>query len=72
MGLALKYITDETGQQTGVLVPIKTWNDLNDKYRKLQNKLSVLTGIADGLKEVKEARKQGKQLQSLSDFLNEN
>lgn len=72
MGLALKYITDEKGHKTEVLVPIKTWDNLNEKYRKLQNKLTVLTGIEKGLKEVEHARKTGKQLQSLSYFLNEN
>jgi hypothetical protein len=72
MALSLKYVTDENGHKTSVLVPVKKWNDLNDKYRKLQNKLAVLTGIENGLKEVEEARKSGKQLQSLSDFLNEN
>lgn len=72
MGLPLKYITDENGEQTAVVVPLKKWNNLNEKYRKLQNKLTVLTGIEDGLKQVAEARKTGKKLQSLSDFLNEN
>ncbi len=71
MGMTLKYIVDDKGHKTSVLVPVKTWNQLNDKYQKLTKKLSILTGIQNGLKEVLEAKKSGKSLQTLSDFLNE-
>ena len=66
---ALKYIVDESGHKTSVLVPVKIWEDLNTNYRKLQNKLSVLSSVKEGLKEVKDARKTGKKLQTLNDFL---
>lgn len=72
MAVALKYIIDEKGEKTSVLVPLKTWNNLNDKYQKLQKKLEILTGIEDAVDEIKAARNKGKKLQSLSDFLNEN
>jgi hypothetical protein len=71
MSTTLKYIVDDKGHKTSVLVPVKTWNQLNDKYQKLTKKLSVLTGIQNGLKEVLEGKKSGKSLQTLSDFLNE-
>lgn len=67
---ALKYIVDESGQKTSVLVPVKVWEDLNTNYQKLRNKLSVLSSIQSGLKEVKSARKSRKKLQTLKDFLN--
>ena len=54
---ALKYIVDETGQKTSVLVPVKVWEDLNANYQKLQNKLNVFTSIQEGLKEVQAAKK---------------
>ena len=71
MSSALKYIVDDNGHKTSVLVPVKTWEDLNERYKKLSRKLAILTGIENGLLEVKEARTKGKDLQTLSDFLNE-
>jgi hypothetical protein len=68
---ALKYMIDENGEKTSVLVPIKTWEKINHDYSKLQNKLKVLTGIREGLNEVKEAKRSGKRLQTLKDFLRE-
>lgn len=66
---ALKYIVDESGHKTSVLVPVKVWEDLNANYQKLQNKLNVLSGIGEGLKEIQRAKKTGKKLQTLKDFL---
>lgn len=71
MAGALKYMVDEKGDKTSVLVPIQTWEKLNQDYSKLQHKLTVFTGINQGLSEVKEARKSGKKLQTLKDFLRE-
>ena len=71
MSNALKYMIDEKGDRTSVLVPLKTWEKINQEYTKLQKKLKVFTGIKAGLNEVKEARKFGKKLQTLKDFLRE-
>jgi len=64
-------MVDENGEKTSVLVPIRTWEKINQEYTKLQNKLKVLTGINEGLSEVKEAKKSGKKLQTLKEFLRE-
>lgn len=66
---ALKYMVDEKGDKTYVLVPLKTWEKINKEYESLQHKLRVLTSVKTGLKEVKDSRKSGKQLQTLKDFL---
>ncbi len=66
---ALKYITDEKGQKTSVLVPVKVWEDLNANYEKLQNKLAVFNDIREELAEIKQAKKNGRKLQTLKDFL---
>lgn len=66
---ALKYIVDERGQKTAVLVPVKVWNGLNENYQKPQNKLSVFNSIRDGLKELKQAKETGRNLSTLKDFL---
>lgn len=47
---ALKYIVDESGHKTSVLVPVKVWGDLNANYQKLQNKFSVSIALKTGLK----------------------
>lgn len=69
MSNALQYIIDENGHKTSVLVPVKVWEDLNANYQKLQNKLHVFSGIKEGFKEINEAKKAGKKLQTLKDFL---
>ena len=71
MSGALKYIVDEKGEKTSVLVPLKTWEKLNHENTELQNKLKVFSDIYTGLREVKEAKKSGKKLQTLKDFLRE-
>jgi hypothetical protein len=71
MGNGLKYMINEKGEKTSVLVPLKTWEKINQDYIKLQKKLTVLTGIKEGLSEVKESNKSGKKLQTLKDFLRE-
>jgi len=71
MAHALKYMIDENGDKTSVLVPLKTWEKINQDYSKLQNKLHVLMGIKEGIAEVREAKKTGKNLQTLKDFLRE-
>ena len=67
----LKYMIDENGDKTSVVVPLKAWEKINQDYTKLRNKLKLLTGIKAGFREVKEAKKSGKKLQALKDFLGE-
>ena len=69
MASPLKYIVDDNGRRTSVLVPIKQWEELNAEYSRMQQKLVILQGIATGLQEVSEAKKSGKKLQTLKDFL---
>ena len=71
MASTVKYMIDENGDKTSVLIPLKTWEKINRDYSKLQNKLKVLTGIKEGLNEVRDAKKSGKELQTLKDFLRE-
>jgi hypothetical protein len=67
----IKYVLDKKGHKQSVLVPIKTWETLNDNYQKLVKKIETLTGIQKGLKEVSDSKKTGKKLSSLKSFLNE-
>jgi polyhydroxyalkanoate synthesis regulator protein len=65
----LKYIVDQTGQKTSVLVPVKIWEDLNSNYQLLQNKLEVFKSVQKGLQEIKTSKKTGNKLQTLKDAL---
>lgn len=67
MAQPIKYMVDEKGKKTSVLVPLTTWTKINDDFFKLQNKLKVLLGIKSALNEVE----SGKKLQTLKDFLRE-
>jgi hypothetical protein len=69
MSTTLQYIVDQSGQKTSVLVPVKMWEDLNTSYQKLQTKLTILNSVRKGLEEVQTAKKSGRKLQTLKDFL---
>ena len=71
MSNPIKYMVNDRGTRTSAIVPIKTWMKINDEYRKLQKKLTLLVGLKGALQETREARKTGKKLQTLKDFLNE-
>lgn len=65
----LKYIVDQTGQKTSVLVPVKVWDELNNNYQKLQTKLTIFNCVQNGLEEVKTAKTNGRKLQTLKEIL---
>ncbi len=71
MADASRYMVDEKRDKTSVLVPLRIWQKINQQNILLQNKLKVLAGIQTGLKEVAEAKKSGKKMQTLKDFLRE-
>lgn len=71
MAGTVKYVKDQSGQKTSVLVPFKVWDDLNTKYKKLQQKLKIMNGIHQALREVQQSSKTGKKLQTLKEFLSE-
>lgn len=71
MASTLKYMVDEKGQRTSVLVPIKIWIKINEDYSKLQNKLNFIGGLKEAFNEVESAKKSGKKLQTLKEFLRE-
>jgi methionyl-tRNA formyltransferase len=68
---SMQYIVDNQGTKTSVIVPFHKWEKINSDYKKLQNKLKVFLAVQDGLVELKTAKREGKKLQTLSDFLNE-
>jgi len=71
MELQLKYITDQNGHHTAVVIPLKNWEKFVNEQEKLQNKIKVLNGIANALDEVEEIKKGKKKGKTLREFLNE-
>lgn len=71
MATSIQFIIDNDGHKKSVIVPFKQWEELNQRYDKLTNKVQIMTGIKEALKEVRDAKKTGKKLKSLTDFLNE-
>ena len=71
MTLHIEYITDRSGKTRSVVIPNREWEQFRTEYERMKNKLSVLTGIRDAFKEVKEIQRGQKKAKSLSDFLNE-
>jgi hypothetical protein len=64
----MQYTINEQGM---VQIPLQDWKTMQTRYKKLQQKVRVMTGIKHGLQEVQEARATGKPLQTLADFLSE-
>ncbi|HEX8370120.1 MAG TPA: hypothetical protein VF604_16350 [Pyrinomonadaceae bacterium] len=67
----IQIYTDEKGNKTSVIVPYEDWEKINARLEILQKKLKIFSSVREGIQEVKEARKKGKKLQDLSDFINE-
>jgi hypothetical protein len=67
----MEYIVDSRGMKTSVIIPFKKWEKINTDFKKLQNKLDVLTSIQNGIEEIKESKLKNKKLKTLSEFLNE-
>lgn len=71
MNKSIQYITDATGEQNAVIIPIEEWKKLEDKYNKLKNKLDVLVGLQEAVEEVNAIKRGEKQGQTLEELLNE-
>lgn len=71
MATPLQFIIDNEGHKKSVVVPYEKWKELNQRYEELYSKVQILTGIQEARKEVEQAHKSGKKLQTLTDFLHE-
>lgn len=69
--LHLNYLTDASGNQVAVQIAMEEWLAFQQEYQELKRKLEIMQGIKEALEEVQSARKEGRKLQSLSEFLNE-
>jgi hypothetical protein len=69
--ITLSYLTDTSGKQVAVQIPMNDWVLFQKEFEQLQRKLEILQGIKDALLEVRIANKEKRKLQSLTDFLHE-
>jgi predicted lipid-binding transport protein (Tim44 family) len=69
--LNLNYITDASGNQIAVQIPMSDWLLFQKEYQEIKRKLEVLAGIKEALNEVQQAYKKNQKLQTLTEFLNE-
>lgn len=68
MHIKLEYIKDKKGRRKRVVIPVKQWEAFETDYIRTKNKLRVLMGIRDALREVKDienGKKGGKTLEEL-------
>ncbi|MBI1288597.1 MAG: hypothetical protein GC178_13580 [Flavobacteriales bacterium] len=72
MGRSVQYIVDDEGKKKSVIIPFEEWEKQRKKLNALQNKLDVFQIISEGISGMKEAKKKGKELKDLSEFLNQN
>ena len=63
----MQYITNDKGKHTGVIVPIKEWDEL----QRIKNKIKVLNDLDNALYEVSEIKKGNLPRTTLREFLNE-
>ncbi len=68
----IQYCTDAKGNKIAVIVPVEEWEKITARYKILQDKMRIFTGIQEAVKEVKTARQNGEELPTLTDFINEN
>ena len=69
--MALQYVTNTEGVPVAVQIPLLEWEKLMQELGELRKKIEILQGIKEGIREVRQASKEKRKLQTLTDFLNE-
>lgn len=69
MSLDIKYLTDEKGKRTAVVISIDEWNILKKELETFRQQEELRMQIESGLKEIKEWKNGSKELITLEDFL---
>lgn len=71
MHMKIEYITDENGRQKSVIIPHKQWKNFETDYNRMKNKIKILTGIQEALKEVKQIQNGKKRAKTLKETIDE-
>ncbi len=67
----IHYLTDAEGSPIAVQIPITDWQVFQKEIKELKRKLEILQGIKAALQEAQQFKKGKRQLQTLTEFLNE-
>jgi len=71
MNMKIEYVTDDKGRQKSVIIPHRQWKNFEADYNRMKNKLKVLAGLQDALKEVKQIQNGKKKAKTLKEIINE-
>ena len=67
----IKYITDEKGEKTAVVVPLSQWKTMSENIEEFEEYIKVKNSLNKGFKEVKEIESGEVEGKSLSSYINE-
>lgn len=65
----VKYLTDENGEKTAVVIDIKEWQLLQEELERLRQQEALKGQIERGMKDVGAWKQGEKDLSSLKNFL---
>ena len=71
MKLQINYVTNEKGNTTAVLIPIKDWKQHQKKFLEYEKLAKFKLGIKDAFREIEEIKKGNKKGVTLKEFLDE-
>ncbi len=67
----LRYLTDNKGSKTAVVIPIKEWEKYNKNLNELHQMLKLKYSLKTGLTEASKSISSKKKLITLKDFIDE-
>ncbi len=67
----IQFVTDSSGKQQAVQIPIKEWKAFEKKFDRVQKKLEFLTELREAAKEVKSMREGKLKEKTIQQFLDE-
>ncbi len=67
----VQYLTDATGKQTAVQIPIETWKEISEHLPTLLEYMTLRKSLMAGFKEARQIQKGEKPMKTLDEFLKE-
>lgn len=67
----VQYLTDATGKQTAVQIPIEAWKEISEHLPTLLEYMTLRKSLMAGFKEVRRIQRGEQQPRSLEDFFRE-
>ena len=69
--IPIQYVTDQNGNKTAVLIPIKDWENIERDLQEFLEYMNLKKSLKNALSEVKNIKQKKASKISLNDFLNE-